>query len=237
QPSQPYFPSGSSSLIRSRNGGKTWVAIEEGLTGVGLPTQLSALTIDPTDPQVLYVCTTTGLFKSTDGGDLWFLWNASGANLLTLAIDPSDSLTLYSMYGANFIKSVDGGRTFATVQANRPLGYISPSQPVFLTINPIHPSSIYAVAEGGNKYDILEIFQTDTAGACWNQVSLPSELAVPFSIDLVIDPEGKFLLARTDQGIWEFEIVPQIEPLCLHRPEVRSLLPRPIRDLVREDFR
>jgi hypothetical protein len=209
----------------------TWTDIEQGLAGVGL--QLSGLTIDPADSQVLYVSTATGLFKSADRGESWALWNAN--SVASLAIDPSDPLTMYSMQIDVFSKSIDGGRTFVPVPAVRPLGYISPSQEVTLTINPLHPESIYAAAEGTTKYDQLGLFQSDTAGACWKQMRVSDEQLRGrlVSAKLAIDPGGGFVLAVTniDNGkIYEFEFAPEIEPLCLPSPQPRLVSPRTTAD-------
>jgi len=67
-------------LYKTADGGKTWLAINDGLPGrIGpCPSFLSttiehiyALAVDPADSQIVYAATSEGLYKTTDGGESW----------------------------------------------------------------------------------------------------------------------------------------------------------------------
>ena len=64
----------ASGVFKSTNGGRSWTAINAGLTsayGLSAPS-IFALAIDPSAPATLYASTYTGgVFKSTDGGGSW----------------------------------------------------------------------------------------------------------------------------------------------------------------------
>jgi hypothetical protein len=70
------------------------------------------VTIDPTNPQTLYVGSEGGgVFKSLDGGDHWFAVNSGLGDLSVwgLVIDPDNSAVLYACGPSGVYKTVTGG--------------------------------------------------------------------------------------------------------------------------------
>jgi photosystem II stability/assembly factor-like uncharacterized protein len=82
------------SLLKSTDGGKTWITVDSGLP----QTQLKALAVHPTDPNTLYVGTEAGVFRSTDGGATWSEMNAglTSKDVFALAVDPMNPDKLYA---------------------------------------------------------------------------------------------------------------------------------------------
>ncbi|MHC4175111.1 MAG: WD40/YVTN/BNR-like repeat-containing protein, partial [Planctomycetota bacterium] len=71
----------------SVDGGQTWTVASDGYTGA----QVRDITIDPTNPAVIYAAARSGIFTSTNGGDSWVGLNTPPAFHLewnTVAIDP-----------------------------------------------------------------------------------------------------------------------------------------------------
>lgn len=71
---------GQAGLYKTADGGKTWLAINDGLPGQAGPCpsflsttieHIYALAVDPTDSQIVYAATSEGLYKTTDGGESW----------------------------------------------------------------------------------------------------------------------------------------------------------------------
>ena len=67
-------------LYKTTDGGKTWLATNDGLPGRTGPCpsflsttieHIYALAIDPADSQIVYAATSEGLYKTTDGGQSW----------------------------------------------------------------------------------------------------------------------------------------------------------------------
>jgi len=109
-----YAASRANGISRSRDGGKTWEAINTGLGSLTM-SQFAKVIIDPTNPQVLYVGSSTagrgGIFKSRDGGDHWFAVNSGLENLTVngLTMDPADPAVLYVSSRTGTYKTVTGG--------------------------------------------------------------------------------------------------------------------------------
>ncbi|HLF74443.1 MAG TPA: hypothetical protein VI524_08865 [Anaerolineales bacterium] len=64
---QRVYAAGPAGLFRSEDGGLTWTKAGDGLAGEPL-----AVTLDPADPETVFVVTTDGkVWKSDDGAATW----------------------------------------------------------------------------------------------------------------------------------------------------------------------
>jgi len=108
------YPGGG--VFKSTNGGGNWTPVNTGLTNPSETASVGALAIDPATPYTLYAGTGYyvigggGVFKSTNGGEDWNVFNTGLTNLYVyaLAIDPATPTTLYA--------GTDGGGVFAIQQ-------------------------------------------------------------------------------------------------------------------------
>jgi photosystem II stability/assembly factor-like uncharacterized protein len=119
-----YFAVSQGGLLRTRDGGKNFENLGEKNTfsvqqQFGSPV---AITADPDETNWIYAGTTTGLFRSKNGGDDWeslkVLSSPQENAIRGIAINPQNSDEI--IYGASqaFYKSVDGGQSWATTQFN-----------------------------------------------------------------------------------------------------------------------
>ena len=88
-------------IVKTTNGGATWVGSGAGLTytidGVVSYPLINALAIDPVTPTTLYAATSGGgIFKSTDGATNWSQSNAglTRVNVNAVAVDRNNPATL-----------------------------------------------------------------------------------------------------------------------------------------------
>ena len=166
-PTQPLtlYAGTGNGVFRSTDGGKTWVAINNGLTA----RLVVALVIDPLTPSTLYVATLgsvgtsgNGVYKSTDGGNTWNQRNngITHTNLRTLAIDPVTPATLYaSAFVGPILKTTNGADSWA------PTGGLPPTVPPSIAVDPHTPTRIFAAdaVVGG-------IFRSINSGGTWQSV-------------------------------------------------------------------
>jgi hypothetical protein len=115
---------------------------------------VSALAIDPGNPQTVYAGTSGGLFKSTDAGASWKVSNRSTGS--GIAIDPVHTSTIYAV-GGGVSKSVDGGATWNVVFTSPGLGASC------VAVDPVTPSTVYVGAS-------LGIYKSTDSGATWASV-------------------------------------------------------------------
>lgn len=132
------------------------------------------LAFAPSRPQALYAGTTSGLFRSLDGGASWSEANAGldpTAYVLSVAVDPVHPLTVYAAQNRAVFRSRDGGATWLQV---------SSLSEILKIVLPARGSAVYAVTAG-------DLRRSDDAGATWKVLTR----GLPFSYDplgLVADP-------------------------------------------------
>jgi uncharacterized repeat protein (TIGR01451 family) len=125
-------------FYRSTDGGITWQHVSTLFTGQAV----SAIAVDPTDPQHVYAATVRGrggahrtssptaaeygVYGSTDGGATWTLLKGSSDEIhgaTDLVIDPLDPTHLWaSFWGDGIYESTDSGQTWTSDMTGLPAG-------------------------------------------------------------------------------------------------------------------
>jgi len=107
-----YVGSIANGVLKSTDGGATFVAANVGLTELRT-SRTGGVQLHSSNPQTLYVGTEGGgVFKSTDAGGSWLAINGSltELNVLGLALDPSEPRNLYASTSRSVFKTVTGGQ-------------------------------------------------------------------------------------------------------------------------------
>jgi len=139
-----------------------------------------ALAISPRNSSVVYVGTTGGIFKTTDGGASWRLSNSGlppGFIARCLAIDPQTPDTIYAggsgksgwTWNDRVFKSTDGGATWKGANSGLEDVIFVES----LAIDPQNPGRVYAGTSAcvlGACYNAA-VFKTTDGGTSWSGVS------------------------------------------------------------------
>jgi hypothetical protein len=116
-----------SQVLKSTNGGGSWIYINTGLTySSSSKPAIHVLAVDPMAPQTLYAGTGFGggVFKSTNGGGNWSAVNTglTWSEIQALVIDRKNPQTLYAgaWRGAGVFKSTNGGNTWSAINTGMP---------------------------------------------------------------------------------------------------------------------
>ena len=208
-----------SSMLRSVDGGATWIEIDSGL---GLSTSMiSTIAADPSISGTLYVATraqiafpaaTHGLYKTTDAGATWSLLPATSSifSIQTIAIDRQNSSVIYAgspFSNVGVIKSVDGGNTFGPMNSG-----LTSLNVGSLCIDPVRPNRLYAATGAG-------VFASVDGAMSWQPMNTGlTDLNV---YSLAIDTTGQYLHAATSSGVFDYQIpvstcVQDSHTLCLN---------------------
>lgn len=129
--------------------------------------RLNAIAFHPTDENIIYVgAPAGGLWKTTDGGQLWSS-NTDGLPTLgvsSIIVDYSNPDILYigtgdrdagDAPGLGVMKSIDGGTTWNS--ANNGMGNVTVGK---MLIHPLHPLTLFAATSGG-------VYKTTDGGSTW----------------------------------------------------------------------
>ena len=105
-------------VARSIDSGDTWTSIESsGIT----PMQFSVSSTVALDENTFYIGGSTGVHRSTNGGQTWHRFNTRFESrvdgLISFMANPAPNIpaALYARVGPNLVKSTDGGRSWDAV--------------------------------------------------------------------------------------------------------------------------
>jgi photosystem II stability/assembly factor-like uncharacterized protein len=165
-------------LMRSRDGGRTWQSIGQGLPGDDRETYVMSLAFDPADAKVIYAGTGGfvgqghGVYRSIDGGETWSPINRGMIDyrITAIAVDPQRTQTIYAgSDDGELFKSMDGGQTWDKFTDNLPLRHDMHSSLHDITIDPDQPDTIFLVC------DRAGILISDDGGVHWHVLGAPGE--------------------------------------------------------------
>jgi Calx-beta domain-containing protein/beta-propeller repeat-containing protein/carboxypeptidase family protein len=198
-PSTIYAGSGVG-VFKSTNGGRTWSAMNNGLS---VALNVAGLAIDPLTPSTVYIAVNNfglgsrGVYKSTNGGGLWVQHSIGLPSFdpSSLAIDPVTPNVLYVSVGCCF----SGSHIYKTTDSAdnwSPLAGAPPQQPTFLVVDPLNHSIIYALesnSPGG-------IFKSGDGGTSWQSLGTTVQGARSISVS---PHTAGLLYANTDQTLFK----------------------------------
>jgi photosystem II stability/assembly factor-like uncharacterized protein len=135
---------GQGGIFKSTDAGDTWRAIDSAF--MSRPS-VRYLAVDPYNSQVVYIVTSGGLYKTTNGGQAWFPIGdgLSGLELGPIAVDPRDQQTIYLGTNAGVYRSLDNeGKTWVPMTTG-----MAGRAATALAIDSSTPKSIYAGSGAG----------------------------------------------------------------------------------------
>jgi len=177
-------------VARSTDGGQTFVVLK-GIEGESV----RALALSPSNRRIIAAGTLTGVFLSRDGGQTWTRITPSAhpdlRNIESLTFDPTDPQIIYAGTWHLAWKTLDGGASWVPVHA----GMIDDSDVMTLTIDRLHPQTVYATACTG-------IYRSTERAGQWTKLN-----GIPFSSRRTRafaqgDDDVNLLLAGTTEGLW-----------------------------------
>lgn len=102
---------GQPAIYETQDSGTTWTK----LTGTGLAGTVYAVAVKPGAPTTIFAGTSSGIYRSTDGGSNFTKVNSTISNVKTLEVLAASPNTIYLGTGSQGAwRSTDGGTTWAT---------------------------------------------------------------------------------------------------------------------------
>lgn len=181
----------SGDVFRSRDGGKTWMALPD-MHGKSI----RALAMSNFDSRVLISGALDGVYRSEDAGETWGRISPANdpelRNIESVAMDPKDPNVIYAGTWHLAWKTSDGGKTWRHINN----GMEDDSDVFSIVIDPTNSAVVYASACSG-------IYKSDDGGETFRKVQ-----GVPFSARRTrvlkqdtIDPN--IVYAGTTEGLWK----------------------------------
>lgn len=153
-----------SGVFRQKTGDSAWEML-----GGGLPAGIhaQAITVHPTNPNIVYVGAGDGLYRSNDAGNHWARLNTpADLQIWSVLVHPTNHRTLFAGTSpVGVLRSDDAGETWRKLaNAKQPdrVKMAFPCRVMRLSIDPAHPDHIYAALEVGGAMRSLD------GGETWN---------------------------------------------------------------------
>lgn len=152
-------------VLKSTDGGVNWNStglawnLDENL-------RVHRLMMHPNDPETLFAATSGGLWKTTNGGLVWYLVLTGG--IRDMEFHPTNPDIIYA--GRNRVfRSVDGGEEFDAVNDGLP----SSSQVgrIALAVSIDDPSVVYALLTNNSTNGLLGVYRSNNEGASFELTS------------------------------------------------------------------
>lgn len=154
-----------------------------------------SIAIHPKRPEVIYLSSEKGLFKTTDGGNNWSPIEGGLGTfpILSIAISPAIPSTLYvGTFSDGVYRSTDAGRSWLLINAGM-RDYVSVVNAV--VIDQKNPHILYAGTTMGS-------YKSVDNGVMWERIS--TGLNSVFVVCMAVDPENPALVyAGTSGGVYK----------------------------------
>jgi photosystem II stability/assembly factor-like uncharacterized protein len=180
-------------LYRSRDAGKTWTQLEQGMFNQNI----HVLAIDPKDNDVLYAGTSGGIFKTEDGGDHWNDWFDAASGLTNsevndLVIHPTGSEILFAATEGGLFISEDAGESWELMFGGEGLAKEMPVK--LVRLSSVNSRDIYIASENG-------MYRSNHEEKRWTPVWASQVSNVLSMVSLKTDPE--FFYIGTSKGLFK----------------------------------
>jgi uncharacterized protein (TIGR03437 family) len=179
-PNTLYAATSDAGILKSSDGGVTWNAANQGITGA----YPQVLTIDPLHPRTLYAAGSGVVYKTVNGGGNWAVINSSATlQAMQVLVDGQNSNIVYTQWNSGTGKSTDGGATWSNV----PFPGTSTD---YLALDPQVSGHLFAFSAAtagpgpfGSGGIPAAVWRSTDGGADWIQIA-----SLPVTQGITVDP-------------------------------------------------
>lgn len=156
---------------------------------------VTAIAINPSRPDFIYITTNDGVYKTTDGGGNWKMLTAGlgATRVISLAIHPKLTSTIFAgTMGDAIYRSLDGGQQWGIINAGMRAHVTVVNSMAFL---PGDPDTFYAGTTVG-------VFKTTNGGLMWEELPLKGMDSV-YVVPLILDRDNpNIIYVGTSGGVY-----------------------------------
>lgn len=200
-----YAGTGNGTISKSTDFGQHWHLVKSGGSQ-----EIPRIVINPSNPQIAYGAayagadSARGVWKTTDGGEHWFLAGLQFISQWAIDLDPRHPDTVYtgtfSLYSSTIYRSVDGGTSWSPLSE----GLLPFNSAWNLKIDPLDAANVYVGLTSGD-FGANGVFKLANADAGIQGIVLDSLTSQPItSGSLFISPPGVTVSLDLTSGVYSF---------------------------------
>ncbi|MBI4547507.1 MAG: VCBS repeat-containing protein [Ignavibacteriae bacterium] len=201
-----YAGTGNGTISKSTNSGQTWRQVKSGGSA-----EIPRIVINPLNPMIAYGTgfsgspSFTGVWKTTDGGEHWFLTSLQFVSLWSLEIDQNNPDVVYAgsfdEYTAGVYRTTDAGNTWELLRR----GFFRYNSMWNLKIDPDDVNNVYVGATIGSfgQYGLFRLINANAGIQGVVRDSLNNNPISNTSIAL-LQPNGDQITLDFTGGNYEF---------------------------------
>ncbi|WP_088340698.1 thrombospondin type 3 repeat-containing protein [Robiginitalea sediminis] len=190
-------------VFKSTDGGASWAPTGLNPDNTDISSLMNEIIIDPTNSNILWVATNTGLFKSIDAGVTWE--QKQSGNIKDLKLKPGDPNTVYAVTNSLFYKSTDGETFTRIIDNDLPAN----SGRLVLGVSPANPEVVYilSAATFQNDFEFQGLFKSTDSGEDFtrtlNNEDIMESNQAWFDLALEVSPTNADELYMGCLNIWK----------------------------------
>ena len=154
-------------IWKSINGGASWVPT--GLNPSNSPNRTSEIYINPNNSNMLWVATSSGVYKTSNAGNNWTL--TQSGNFRDLKVKPSNPNIIYASTSSQFYRSTNFGDSFTQISSGLP----SEAGRLFMDVTQANSNYVYLVA-ATTGYGYQGIYRSTDSGLTFTQMANTTDL-------------------------------------------------------------
>src|SRR2546430_2157634 len=190
-------PGAVSGIFRQTVGSDQWERLSK-----GLPERMDvqAITIHPTDSNLIFAGSQDGPYRSRDGGASWekLPFPDEGLEVWSILIHPRDPRTVFLAVRMGLFRSADRGQTWQDMEIGRfsPLTYARD-----VVVSPHNPRTLVAALSPAARSTDGSLYRSDDLGQTWRRIDhgIKAESTMMAVSLHPRDPEQVYSVARLGQ--------------------------------------
>ena len=154
-------------IWKSTNGGLSWTPT--GLNPSNSPNRTSEIYINPNNSNMLWVATSSGVYKTINAGNNWTL--TQSGNFRDLKVNPTNPNIIYASTSSQFYRSSDSGNSFTQISSGLPVD----SGRLFMDVTQANSNYVYIVSATTN-YGYQGIYRSTDSGLTFTQMANTTDI-------------------------------------------------------------
>ena len=128
---------------KSTDAGASWFASNNGMGNA----EVAMMVINPFDAQSILAATSSGIYRTTDGGNFWVRTSPNNTYYKDIKYKPGDSSIVYAAQQGKFYRSTDGGWNWTLINSGLPSAYR-----ITIGVSPASANTVYLILCNSDSY-------------------------------------------------------------------------------------